>query len=198
MRACASMKVGGADLGSMPDRRGHALGLGERASGIGGRFFRLRETSLEFDLALGLCGSVLLARRIQVRLRLLAGRSEITCGRFLGLGTGRGGRAIGLRRRRLAQPLQNRSERRIVPVAIERAFERSEPGTHQVAKRVQFLAGGTLDLGGDGIHRLGLGFQRALRNRLSHSWRGRSRPPLGASVVPREWPEKRSKLPVVR
>jgi len=37
------MEVGGSDFGGMPDRCGHALGVGQRASGVRGGFFRLRE-----------------------------------------------------------------------------------------------------------------------------------------------------------
>ncbi len=192
------VEVGGSDLGSMPDRRGHALGVGERASGVRGGFFRLRETLLELELALGLRGFVLLARRVQLGLRLLAGRVQV------GLPPARARPASS---RAAASSAFARAEADAPsacsvaashsfcrmganagssPVASQRAFERGEPGADQVAKRVQFLARRTLDLGGNGIDRcLGLGLQRTLSNRrLGHSWRGRSKPTLGASVMP--------------
>jgi hypothetical protein len=51
----------------------------------------LRETLLELQLALGLCGVVLLERFVQIGLSLLAGRRELTSGGFLRLLPRRGG-----------------------------------------------------------------------------------------------------------
>ena len=162
-RICVE-KVGGADLGSMPDRRGHALGLGQRASGIGRRFFKLRQASLEFELALGLRGPVLLARPIQFGLRLLARRSQDSrAAASSALARAEADARIGLLGRGLAQPLQNRGEcadrSGREPACVRERRAGCRPG-----REARPVPGGRYAaFGGDGIHRLGLGFQRALR-----------------------------------
>ena len=152
------MEVGGRNLGIVPDRRGHALGVGERTSGLGGGLFRLRETLLELELALGLRGFVLLARGVQIGLRLLARRSESRAA--ASALPAEADAAVRLLSRDLSQLFaewertRDRSGR-----GQARASREASRVADQVAKRLQFLARRTLDLGCNGIEpdALGLG-----------------------------------------